>query len=397
MVWNEPGKDKEKDKNKNKNKDPWNSTERPPELERIVKSLHQRFGWLFGGKRGGPPQRFNVAILWWLLPVIIVTWLLSGFYKVASGERGVHFVFGRYTQVVSPGLQWHVPWPIGHADIISGVEGRDYTRSYNRLITSDGNVVTIDAVAQYHVVDMRDYLFNTAVAAGTVESADAGTRTLLGTLVDTAIRTAVAHSTLDNLLDSGQDAVEADASQRLDLLLKPYTTGIAVTRLAFQHVSLPESVSGSDADLSAAQQDAGQAKTAAQAYANNLLPQARSEADAKVAAAELYRSMLVNQAQADTAGFNAVFAAYRRAPALTRDMLYTQSMEEILGHANKVVVDTRSGNVSVQLNQPYQPPEPGAAKKPASAKASTGNANVSTNAGAATSAPAAGTHKGTLR
>jgi len=375
MVWNEPGKDKDKD--------PWKSTERPPDLERIVKSLHKRFGWLFSGNRGGP-QRFKLATLWWLLPVIIVTWLISGFYKVTPGERGVHFVFGRYTQVVGPGLQWHAPWPIGHADIISGVEGREYTRSYNRLLTSDGNIVTVDAAAQYHVVNISDYLFNAAITAGTTESADAGTRTLLGALADTAIRAVVAHSTLENILGAGQDAAEVEASQRLNALLKPYATGIVVTRLSFQHVSLPESVSSSDADISTAQQDAGQAKTAAQAYANNLLPQVKSEVDAKIAEAELYHTTLVNQAQADIAGFDAVLTAYRKAPALTRNMLYTQTMEEILGNANKVVVDTHSGNVTVQLNQAFQAPEPSLTKSPAPAKNPTGN--VST-------APAASTHK----
>lgn len=373
MVWNEPGKDK----------DPWNSKERPPDLERIVKNLHKRFSWLFGGKRGGP-QRFNIAILWWLLPVVIATWLLSGFYKVAPGERGVHFVFGRYTQAVPPGMHWHVPWPIGHADIIGGVEGRDYTRSYNRLLTSDGNIVKVDAVAQYHVVDMNDYLFNTAVTAGASESADTGTRTLLGILVDTAIRATVAHNTLDNVMGSGQDAVEVEAGQRLNALLKAYATGIAVTRLSFQHVSLPESVSSSDADISSAQQDAGQAKTTAQAYADKLLPQVKSEADAKIAEAELYHTALVNQAQADITGFDAVLTAYRKAPALTRDMLYTQAMEEILGNANKVVVDTRSGNVTVQLNQASQPAELGMTKKPAPAKNSTSSANT---------APAASSHQ----
>ena len=389
MVWNEPGKDKDK------GKDPWKSTERSPDLERFVKNLQNWFGWLFSGKRGGS-QRFNPATLWWLLPVIVVTWLSSGFYKVSPGERGVQFVFGRYTQVVTPGLQWHAPWPIGHADIISGVEGRDYTRSYNRLLTSDGNVVTVDAVAQYHVTEMSDYLFNAAITAGTTESADAGTRTLLGALTDAAIRAAVARSTLGDILGTGQDAVEADASQRLNGLLKSYATGITVTRLSFQRVSLPESVSSSDADISTAQKDAGQARNAAQAYADDILPQVKSEADAKIAQAELYHTMLVNQARADTSGFAEVLAAYRKAPALTRDMLYTQTMEEILGNANKVVVDSRSGNVSVQLNQPAPSSQPEAVRKPASTKTSTENSKVSTNASSATSAPAAGTRKGML-
>lgn len=385
MVWKEPGKDK----------DPWKSTEPPPDLERMVKNLHKRLSSLFGGQRGGQ-HRFRATILWWLLPVIIATWLLSGFYKVAPGERGINFVFGRYTGVASPGLHWHAPWPAGHADIIGGVEGRDYTRSYNRLLTSDGDIVTVNAVVQFHVVDMSDYLFNTASAADAGKSADAGTKTLLGELADAAIRTAVAHGTLEGILGAGRGAVEADASQRLNAFLKPYNTGIAVTRLSFQHVSVPESVSGSDADVSTAQREAQQAKTGAEAYANELQPQVKRAADAKIAEAELYRTTLVNQAQADTAGFDAVLAAYRKAPALTRDTLYMQTMEEILGNANKVVVDTRNGNVSVQVPQAFTPTKPAASKVPTPEKAAAGSASAAvTNANTApTAAPAAGTHRG---
>ncbi|HVC38047.1 MAG TPA: FtsH protease activity modulator HflK [Gammaproteobacteria bacterium] len=384
MVWKEPGKDK----------DPWNSTERPPDLERMVKNLQKRFGWLFGGKRGGQ-HRISAATLWWLLPVIIAVWLLSGFYTVAPAERGVSFMFGRYTGVAPPGLHWHAPWPAGHADIIGGVEGRDYTRSYSRLFTSDGNIVTVDAVVQYHVVDLSEYLFNTANGLGAAESADAGTKTLLGELADAAIRATVAQRTLQDILGAGQDAMEADASQRLNALLKPYNTGIAITRLSFQHVSLPESVSGSDADIITAQRDAQRAKTAAQAYADDLLPQVKSAADAKISEAEIYRTILVNQSQADTTGFDAVLAAYRKAPALTRELLFTQTMEEILGNASKVVVDTRSGNVTVQLTQASQPAKPPASKVPTPEKAAAGrgSAAVTTANTTPTAAPAAGSHK----
>jgi modulator of FtsH protease HflK len=385
MVWKEPGKDK----------DPWKSTERPPDLERIVKNLHKRLGWLFGGKRGGQ-QRFHLTSLWWLLPAMIVAWLVSGFYKVAPNDRGANFVFGRFTQAVSPGLHWHAPWPIGHADIIYGVDGQDYTRSYNRLLTRDGNVVVVDAVLRYHVVDLKDYLFNTATVGASTESADVGAKTLLGKLLDAAIRAAVIQNTLGDILASGRDAVEADAGKRLDGLLKSYDMGIAVTQLTFKRVSLPESVSTTDADVSAAQQDAEHAKAEAQAYANDLLPDVKSAADAKVAEAEIYRTTLVNQAQADTARFDAVLAAYRKAPALTRDTLYIQNMEEILANASKVVVDTRDGNVSVQLTEASQPEKPHAPHGTKTEKMPDNGTRNSANTAksATTPAPAADTHKG---
>ncbi|MDE2234708.1 MAG: protease modulator HflK [Gammaproteobacteria bacterium] len=371
MVWNEPGKDK----------DPWNNTERSPELERLVKNLHKFFSGWFGGRSGGP-LHLRAATLWWLLPLIVATWLLSGFYRVAPGERGVQFFLGQYAQTATPGMHWHVPWPAGRAILISGVEGRDYTRNYNRLLTGDGNIVSLDAAAQYHVEDIRKYLFNAAVS-GAGQSADAGARALLGGLVDDAVRTAVAHSTLENLMGSGQDAVVALASQHLKGLLQAYDTGMVVTGLSFQHVSLPASM-GNDG-IAAAQQDATKAKAAAQAYAEDLLPSVKSQADARIAKARLYRTQLVNQAQADVSGFNAVLAGYRKAPALTREMLYTQTMQEILADADKVVVDS-SGNVTVQLTPPSPAAQAGAentrvpVKTPAMAPANS-----------ATTAPAAGT------
>ena len=378
MVWKEPGKDK----------DPWNTTERPPDLERWVKNLQQRLGKLFGGKRVGRPHQFHAATLWWLVPIIIAAWLASGFYTVAPGDRGVQFIFGRYHGTSQPGLHWRTPWPIGRVDIVSGVEGRDYAHTYNNLLTSDGSLVVVDATVHYHVADLRDYLFNTATPSSAPEEAGSGSKVLLGQLANAAIRAAVARSTFASIMGSGWDAIEADARRQLNGALQPYHAGIEVTQLQFQRVSLPQAVASSDGDVQGAEQQAGQAENAARAYADNLLPQAQTEADAKLKQAQAYRTTLVGQAQADTARFDMVLAAYRKAPAVTREELYTQTMEEILANADKVVVDTRGGNVTVQLGQPFAPPvesrvAPAKAAVKAAASATTG-----------TSAPAATTKGG---
>lgn len=377
MVWKEPGKDK----------DPWNTTERPPDLERLVKSLQQRLGRLFGGKRGRPHQ-FHAAFLWWLVPVIIIAWMLSGFYRVAPGDRGVNFFFGRFENAVEPGLHWQLPWPVGRVLLVQGVAGRNYTHTYSHLLTADGNLVVVDAQVRYHVVNLYDFLFNSSIIAPPPEELGAGTKALLGNLTDAAVRTAVARSTLAGLLGDQRDAVESDARTRLKQALQSYTSGIAVTQLEFQRVSLPDALGSSDADVQTARQDASQAEQAARTYADNLVPQAQAASDLKLKEAEAYRTTLIGQAQADTAGFDAVLAAYRKAPALTRDELYISTMQDILANANKVIVDTHNGSVTVQLGQPFS-------RAPASTTTPTVPAKTSpATAATVSSAPTAATGKG---
>ena len=374
MVWKEPGKDK----------DPWNTTERPPDLERMVKSLQQRLGRLFGGRRGRPHQ-FHAAILWWLVPAVVIAWLLSGFYRVAPGDRGVNFLFGRFENVTEPGLRWQLPWPVGRVLLVNGVEGRNYTHTYSRLLTNDGNLVVVEALVRYHVNNLESYLFSTATVSALPQEPGAGAKELLGDLTSAAVRTAVARSSLAGILGDQRDAVESDARTRLNQALQAYAPGIAVTQLEFQRVSLPETIGSGDGGVPSAQQDASQAKMAARAYADNLLPQAQAAADAKIKEAEAYRTSLIGEAQADTARFDAVLAAYRKAPALTREELYTETMEDILANANKVVVDTRNGNVTVQLGRPFQP---------APAASTTSSLSAKPPAASATSAPSAVTGKG---
>lgn len=368
MVWKEPGKDK----------DPWNNAERSPDLERMVKNLQQRLGRLFGGKRGSRPHRFRAVTLWWLVPVIIAAWLLSGFYKVPPGDRGAAFVLGRYQTSAQPGLHWHLPWPLGRALLVAGVEGRDYTHTYTNLLTSDGNLVVVDGSVRYHVTELRDYLFNASTVLAEEPNPGAGSAALLGELANAAIRSSVAQSTLAQLMGSGREQAESDASARLNELLKPYNAGITVTRLSLQRVRLPDEVASTDANTQGAQQKASQEADAAHAYASRIVAEAQNQADAEVRAAQDYRTTLVGQAQADTARFNAVLAAYRKAPEVTREELYLQTMQSILADADKVVVDTRNGQVTVQLGQPF---------KAAPAAASSANAAAETPAPHAVSGP----------
>lgn len=336
MVWNEPGKN---------NKDPWESGGHSPDLERLVKNLQRRLGMLFGGKRPGRKGMYPVSVLW-IVPVLIIAWLASGFYTVAAGDRSIVLVFGRAGPVVPPGLHWHLPWPIGVQLTVNGVDqGRDYTHLYNQLITRDGSIVTIAVQVHYQISNLGDYLFKVA-APGADE---AGSRTLFDGLVDYAVRTAVARSTLADLLDNGSDQAETEAHDLLQNALRQNDAGIAISRLAFQRVDVPQEVASAYADVRKAKQDAQQAQDNAQVYSNRVVAEAQGTSDADVTEANAYKITRRSEAQADVARFNEILNAYRAEPALTRDQLYLQTMQDVLGNVNKVVVDAKSGNVTVQF------------------------------------------------
>ncbi|HET7649433.1 MAG TPA: FtsH protease activity modulator HflK [Gammaproteobacteria bacterium] len=337
MVWNEPGKN---------NKDPWDSGGNSPDLERLVKNLQRRLGMLFGGKRPGRKGMHPVSVLW-ILPLLIIAWLASGFYTVGAGDRSIVLVFGRAGPVVPPGLHWHLPWPVGVQLTVNGVDqGRDYTHLYNQLVTRDGSIVSVTVQVHYQISNLHDYLFKVA-APGADET---GSKTLFDGLVDNAVRTAVAHGNLADMLDNGSDQAEAEAHDLLQSALRENDTGIAVTRLAFQRVDVPQEVESAYADVRKAKQDAQQAQDNARVYANRVVAEAQGSSDADVTEANAYKITRRSEAQADVARFNEILNAYRAEPALTRDQLYLQTMQDVLGKVNKVVVDAKSGNVTVQFS-----------------------------------------------
>ncbi|HET7396503.1 MAG TPA: FtsH protease activity modulator HflK [Gammaproteobacteria bacterium] len=339
MVWNEPGKN---------GKDPWENGEHSPDLERLVKNIQHRLSTLFGGKRPGRGGVHAVNVLW-VLPLLVAAWLASGFYTVAAGDRSVAMVLGRAGAPVQPGLHWHFPWPIGAQVTVAGVDqGHDYVHLYNELVTQDGSVVTVAVHVHYQISDIRDYLFKVS-APGTD---DTGAKVLFDALTDSAIRTAVARHTLAEMLGNGRDQAEAEAHDLLQTALQHNDAGIAVTRLVFQRVDVPDAVSAAYGDVRKAEEDARQLQDDAQVYANRVVAEAKGISDADVTEADAYKVTRTSEAQADVARFDEILSAYRAEPALTRDQLYLQTLQEVLGKVNKVVVDTRSGNVSVQLMQP---------------------------------------------
>ncbi|HEV2321363.1 MAG TPA: FtsH protease activity modulator HflK [Gammaproteobacteria bacterium] len=349
MVWKEPGKDK----------DPWEEGgQASPDLDKFVGDLHRRFSGLFRRRRRG---RQRHRLLLWLTPVAFLGWLLTGCYVVDTGDRGMEFLLGRFQSVTAPGLHWHAPWPLGAAQVVAGVDrGADYVRSYNALLTADGDVVTAEVAVHYRITDLPQYVFGDASPADGTGAAD-----VLGNLTDAAVSQAVAQAKLAELLGTGVDGAAASVATALTAALKRYPIGIEVDRVSFTKVAAPAPLAAAYAAVRQAEVQAQQQSDAADAYAADLLPKARGEADARVEAAKAYATGLVKRAEGDAAAFADVLAAFRRAPAVTRESLYISTYEQILGQVDRVVVMGKDGHVTLSLDKPGLPPKAVSGSKPA--------------------------------
>lgn len=357
MVWKEPGKDK----------DPWDSGEqRSPDLEKLVDSLHKRLTALFGGGRRRGRRKYNQSALW-LIPLFLILWLISGCYVVDAGDRGVNYLFGCYRDTVTPGLNWHLPWPLGSDEIVAGVDaGADYVRGYPSLVTADGNAVSIEVSVHYQIVNLPQYLFANAnpgdgPAAGGI----------LAKLTDAAVSAAVAHAGFTDMFGGDLDSVESTAHEQLLASLRRYDTGLAVSRLELHKLYVPPAVVSAYAAVHQAQDDSRKQVDEAQAYAGDLLPRTHGEADARIAAANAYATEVVQRATGDAAAFGQLLPAYRRAPAVTRESLFLDTFEQILKQVDKVVVLSAKGRVTLSFEHPGQQ-VPAAATAPAKPKASSG-------------------------
>lgn|GEM_PF-2566930 len=339
MVWKEPGKDK----------DPWNDGgQGGPDLDKLMHELQQRFGSLFKRRR----RRNRIHAYFWLIPGLFAAWLISGFYEVDSGDRGVDLLLGRYRVVVTPGLHWHVPWPIGARQIVSDVDqGAEYVRGYSALLTSDGNAVSAEVSVRYRIVDLPAYLYSNAMPGGGSAAVD-----ILGNLADAAVSGAVAASPQSALLGRGVDAVENMARARLVESLKGTATGLEITQLQLRKVSVPAPVAADYAAVRQAEQEAQKQADEAQAYAADALPRAQAEADSRLADAKAYAAAAVERAHGDAAAFEDVLPAYRRAPALTRESLTLSTFEQILVHVQRVIVVDKNSHVTLTLEKPAVSP-----------------------------------------
>lgn len=317
---------------------PWRSDKDkgPADLDAVVRDLQRKLAGIFrgggGGGRGGGDVGVSSSLTASVLVVLLLVWGAFGFYRVDAAERGIEFRFGAYHDVTQPGWQWHWPWPIERAEKVNtgATERNEYRGS---MLTSDENIVDIELVVQYRRTDPEAFLFNMRNPEEALEYATAS-----------AIREVIGRNLLDFILTDGRAEVARDTQEVLQSTLDSYEAGITVYEVNLVNANFPGEVEGAVQDSIRAREDRARKILEAEAYANDILPKARGEAARRREEAEAYRAQVVADAEGEADRFTQILAEYQKAPGVTRERMYIETLEEILRSSTKVLVNTEGGN-----------------------------------------------------
>jgi membrane protease subunit HflK len=333
---------------------PGGGNQGPPDLDELWRNFNRRLSELFGRRRGGgdepPPRPPSVRGLGGGAGVIaalaLVVWLASGFYIVVEGQRGVVLTFGRYSQETMPGLRWRMPWPIQSNEIVNLAQVRTLEVGYRNnvrtkvlkeslMLTDDENIVDLQFAVQYLVKDARDFVFN-------VRRPDESAMQI----AETAMREVIGKSRMDAILYETQVDVANRARDLMQTIHDRYGTGIQISTVTIQNAQPPEQVQAAFDDAVKAGQDRERQKNEGQAYANDVIPRARGAAARLAEEAQGYRQRVIANAEGEASRFRQVLAEYAKAPAVTRERIYIETMQAILTSTSKIMMDYRgSGNL----------------------------------------------------
>jgi membrane protease subunit HflK len=324
----------------------------PPDLDELWRNFNRRLSELFGRRRGGdePPRPPSARGLGGgagvLVALVIAVWLASGFYIVVEGTRGVVLTFGRYSQETASGLRWRLPWPIQSHEIVNLAQVRTLEVGYRNnvrtkvlkeslMLTDDENIVDLQFAVQYLVKDARDFVFN-------VRRPDESAMQI----AETAMREVIGKNRMDAILYETQVDVANKARDLMQQIHDRYGTGITVSTVTIQNAQPPEQVQAAFDDAVKAGQDRERQKNEGQAYANDVIPRARGTAARLQQEADGYRQRVIASAEGDASRFKQVLTEYSKAPAVTRERIYIETMQAILTATSKILMDYRgSGNL----------------------------------------------------
>jgi modulator of FtsH protease HflK len=326
--------------------------EGPPDLEEILRKLQQKVAALLGfrGRATPPPggggHRYGAAMgggAAFVILLLLVVWLASGFYIVDEGKRGVVLRLGKYLETTMPGPRWHMPYPLEAVEVVDVARVRPVEVGYRGstknkqpqealMLTDDENIVDVQFGVQWTIKSPEDYLFNNKNPDDNVMQA-----------AETSIREVVGKSKMDFVLSAGRSEVASQVKTLMQQNLDRYKTGILITSVNLQNTQAPEQVLPAFEDVVRAQQDRERFKNEGQAYANDVVPKARGVAARLFEEASGYRQSVISTAQGDAARFRQVLTEYERAPAVTRERMYLDAMQQILSATSKVIIDQRTG------------------------------------------------------
>ncbi|MCW8109179.1 FtsH protease activity modulator HflK [Alteromonas ponticola] len=330
MAWNEPG---------GKNNDPWKNRggrdQGPPDLDDVFKNLFGKFGKSGGGKGGSGSNmgKFGIGLI---VGLLVVIWFVSGFYTIREAERGVVLRFGQYYKQVEPGLRWK-PTFIDRVIPVDVQSIRDQASS-GSMLTEDENVVRVQMEMQYRVVDPYRWTF--AVTSPEMSLSQA---------LDSAIRYVVGHSSMDDVLTDGREVTRQRVWEELQSIIEPYNLGVSILDMNFKDARPPEEVKDAFDDAISAQEDEQRFIREAEAYAREIEPRARGQVNRMNEEAQAYKERVILEAQGEVARFAELLPQYEKAPEVTRDRIYLETMEEVYSRTSKILIDNEKGSSMMYL------------------------------------------------
>lgn len=333
----------------NQPNNPWGNrpNQQPPDLDEVIKRLQERFSKIFGGGQGGSGgpggmSGMGKSAIAGIIVGLLLLWFGSGFYMVGADQEAVVLRFGKNVATQGPGLKWHLPYPIESVEKVPVTRVQRLEIGFRttadgqprevlqeaQMLTRDENIVDISFTVQYRVKDVSDYLFNITYPTVTVRDA-----------AESAMREVIGRTDIDDVLTTKKAEVEVEVETLIQQILDSYHSGILVTTVKLQDVKPPQRVIKEFKDVASAREDRARAKNVAEAYANDIIPKARGDAKKIVLDAQAYEKQVVDQATGEAKAFDAMLAAYRKAPKVTRKRLYLDTMQDVLSKAKLIVID----------------------------------------------------------
>ncbi len=386
----------------------------PPDLDEVWRDFNKRLSGLFGGKSGrgggfgggnnnrrgagGPggaggggfksPSLKTGPTVAAVLAGGVLLWLASGFYIIQEGQSSIVLRFGEYRTTAGAGFQWRLPYPFESHEVVDlsqirqvtvGIRGSAPTRGRDSLmLTRDENIVDLQFAVQYRISDPKSYLFN-----------NVGTDEIVAQAAETAMREIVGRSLSDTVLYENKEGIAREALAQIQTIADRYQSGLGIIDVTIQNVQPPEEVQAAFSDAIKAGQDAERLKNEGQAYANEVIPRARGSAERLIQEAEGYRERVIAVAQGDSDRFRKIVVEYNKAPAVTRERMYLETMQQVFTNVSKVMVDSKSNSnlLYLPLDRLLQQTGSGAANPASAMQPQSGAAQPQQGAASANETP----------
>lgn len=315
----------------------------PPDLEELLKRGQARLKQMLPGGSIGP---LGIAAA---IAILVLGWFLTGLYRVEADEQGVVKRFGAFTALTNPGLNYHLPWPIETAEVVRVTRENQISVGFSPaadggtarnvpdeslMLTGDENIVDIEFTVVWQVKDAADFLFNVQAVEETIKA-----------IAESAMREVVGRNLNQKILTEDRGRIQDETRVLMQTTLDAYGAGVIVNRVQLQRVDPPRDVIESFREVQAARADLEKSRNVAQTYANKIIPEARGFAEQTLRQAEGYKQEVIARAQGEASRFLAVLTQYLLAREVTRERIFLETMERVLGGANKVIIDGGSAGV----------------------------------------------------